>query len=230
MITSNNGLIRFLSFKSSSKRSKGSAALLDSSRSILSQDIIHESQNLRLVRLCKKYPNTHKVISMAEKYPDSLHARNSIGQTPLHVATSHALSAEIIIYLLYKYPEASSVVDTHGKSPLHYAACQSYWTVADAGVFDDTDNEDQDSVSSDSLLDPHYKDILKALAKSNPTALGHEDKSGRNPIEYAILYHASLDVIKSLQRTSVNCWRQGVSQNKSPLSDRDLHEVAGRSA
>jgi ankyrin repeat protein len=169
---------------------------------------MHKQQrpNMKLLRVCRKYPRIQDVMAVLKKHPDSLQATNDMGQTPLHVAAAHGVNAEVIMCLIAKDPQAASVADNQGKLPLHYAVKQSHWRAADGGCYldgSDVEASMNDDGDNDHLLDPVYKKMVKALATAYPQALCHEDNNGCNPIEYALMNDASLDVVMTLQRTAV---------------------------
>jgi ankyrin repeat protein len=194
-----------------------------------------QRHNMKLIQLCRKYPRIQDVMTVLEKHPDSLQATNNMGQTPLHVAAAHGVNAEVVMYLLGKDPQAASVVDNQGKLPLHYAAKQSHWRAEDGVCFlniSDVEAVMNGESDDDHVLDPMYKNMVKAVAKAYPKALSHEDDNGCNPIEYALMNDASLDVVKTLQRTAVNSLRQRAApvMFTKPLKEHDRCAVAGKSA
>lgn len=64
------------------------------------------------------------VLALAEKvvslYPKSVSSRNTLGETPLHVALqSDSPSVELVIFLLRHDPKAATVLTNDGKLPIH---------------------------------------------------------------------------------------------------------------
>jgi len=163
----------------------------------------HES--MKLINSCRKAPTLHKVMVVAEKYPDLLKVRNLENQSALHVAAEHGAPVDVILFLYSKMPEMCSEEDAQGRLPLHYAAQAQKWRVADLGLFD-----------TDDFLEKEYESMIKVLSIANPLGAIHDDKHGISPIEYALMNDAPFSIVRYLQLVST----EGCSQVSQEASER----------
>jgi hypothetical protein len=149
----------------------------------------------RLLNVLAKTPFLWAVRNVVEQCPDSARAVNTVGRTPLHVASVPGASSDVILYLVQAFPQACQVIDFDGMTPLHYVARASCWTKTGNGILWGTNGGDFEG--------PTYSDMVKVMVQVHPGAVSIEDKDGCNPIEYALLHDAPLDVVHTLQRASV---------------------------
>ena len=241
VIATNMGIRRFLSHRGAredardelrriaadqkSQRSGCTASVCDSEDELNTEEIKIAGNHLLLV--CHEDPTLHNVIQVLKDYPDAAKTVNSRQQTPLHVAAANGASTDVLHYLLDQYPEACALSDEEGKYPLHYLSHASFWTPAGRGVFWD----------GASLVGPTYHEMVKMLCKAFPAATLREDEEGCNPIEYAVTHNATLEVIRSLQRTSVR-FQQAHAKHKyettpvasCPVTSKYMKSYAGRTA
>jgi len=201
-----------------------------------------EAQN-KLLYLCKRYPTFQAVKTIVEEHPGSVKAVNNKGQTPLHVATAYGASPAVIMYLTLQYPEACSIADHERKLPLHYVSCCSEWLKGDGfdtdfGIFDGIMPQTSGGITTgeSDLYEAGYVDMLRVVCRANPEAVHCEDSQGCNPIEYALIEGAPINIVRLLQRASVKNWKEMVKQRRCgvtaqfKIAEQQRNSVAGRSA
>jgi hypothetical protein len=166
----------------------------------------------KLTKACKRDRSLKEIKSIVDKFPDSVTLADLQGYTALHVSADNATSPAVLLYLLQLFPEACSLADKQGKMPLHYVAVPSKWSARrpiGSFIFESDDGE---SVEDEMILHPQYMDLLQAFMQAYPSALAHDDFTGQNPIECALLDDAPLEVVKIMQRHSVDHLRMASNQ------------------
>jgi hypothetical protein len=73
------------------------------------------------VHLACYFASLEVVKWFAKKECGALSHSNSLGQTPLHIASESSTNPDIVIFLTAKYPDAGKAVDDSGSTPLHLA-------------------------------------------------------------------------------------------------------------
>lgn len=133
---------------------------------------------------------------LAKRYPESLCTRETKGRYPIHFACAKGLAPIAIDFLLMKLPSAAIVQDNFGKTPLHYV-CESY------------------AYNYENILDNAYRSSEKSTSKvvsmildAYPGAANVEDLYGMSPIEYAIESDMDIGIIKLMQKSSRENWRE----------------------
>ncbi|KAL7529217.1 hypothetical protein ACHAWF_002880, partial [Thalassiosira exigua] len=125
---------------------------------------------------------------MIELYPRALREEDCLGRTPLHVATGSSARPTIVKRLVVAHPQACAVQDEDGMTPLHFACdttCQ---------LFED---------GRAAPRRPPCMLTIRILLAGSLDAVVLENVDEMNPIEYALLSDASMDVINLLQRVSL---------------------------
>jgi hypothetical protein len=184
-------------------------------------DGVSPPRDLRLIEKCLRNPKLQDVQELLETHPCALQAVNRNGQTAIHVAAEHGVSADVIIYMLRKFPMACSIIDAFGRLPLHYMARSSGWVSKGGGIFEERKEN----------VHPEYVNLIKMTCEACPGALVHEDQDERSPIEYALMEGAPMDVVSILQRTSIEYQRARDSHLlKFSSLDNEINAVASTCA
>ncbi|KAL7525040.1 hypothetical protein ACHAWF_001184, partial [Thalassiosira exigua] len=149
---------------------------------------------MTLLHACVRFDVPISILDeMIKLYPHALHEVDCMGRTPLHVAAGSSASPMIIKRLTVEYPQACAVQDEDGMTPLHFACdttCQ---------LFED------DNVAP---RGPPSLMTVRILLAGSLEAVIMEDVDEMNPIEYALLSDAAMDVINLLQRASLRTQRK----------------------
>jgi hypothetical protein len=188
----------------------------------------------RLLNVLAETPFLWAVRNIVEQCPDSVRTVNTVGRTPLHVASAHGASSDVILYLVQAFPQACQVIDFDGMTPLHYVARASYWTKAGHGINWGTSN-------GGDFEGPTYSDLVKVMVQAHPGAVSIEDEDGCNPIECALLHDAPMDVVNTLQRASARVNKTqdrleksnmavGTNVAQKPLPSTQVSAMVGRAA
>jgi hypothetical protein len=118
---------------------------------------------------------------LAEEYPDTLHARDDLGGTTLHVGAAEYAPIEVIQLLTRMRPQALEERTERGENVLHCAAGRP-----------------------DAKLE-----VVLFLAAKRPQLLHEVYKCGQHPLRRAIICGAPLPVIKSLAIEAPETLREG---------------------
>jgi ankyrin repeat protein len=252
----NLGLDRFVAQQMSKREARQELRRLASEEQAAEHRAAAREKELvnMLFDACKNKPSSNEVSLIVNMCPETVKGVNEFGQTPVHVAAANGASANVIVYLLHKFPKACAMTDSSGKVPLHYVAHFSLWTVEGPSRREATSYDapvGERGQFKKFYVGPTYLDMVKLTCQANPSAILIEDMQGRNPIEYALLQDASMEVIKTLQHRSIKCLRAiqagnkmknvsaplsgdfSCSQNpvpRPPLQQQGNNLVAGRSA
>jgi hypothetical protein len=162
----------------------------------------------KLTKACKRDRSLKEIKSIVDKFPDSVKVANLQGHTALHVSADNATRPAVLLYLLELFPEACSLADNQGQMPLHYVAVPRKWSTR---IFE---SDDEWGMEDNMIVDPQYVDLLQAFVQAYPGALAHNDFSGQNPIECALLENAPLEIVKIMHRHSVQHWRMMASNRR----------------
>lgn len=138
--------------------------------------------------IVRRDPPVDLLIRMIELYPKAMAAEDCLGRTPLHVAAGCGARPRIVGTLTANYPKACDVRDEDGSTPLHFA-CDSSCEIFEGD-------------SGASLRGPPCLETVRILLAGSLEAVAAEDVNKMNPVEYALLSDAPIEVIKLLQRAT----------------------------
>jgi hypothetical protein len=148
-----------------------------------------------MLDLCRKRPSICQIMSLMERFPDSLYAMNNFGQSVVHVAAARGAPADVVIFLAKHLPRACCWTDCYGMLPLHYVAQSANWILPGSLLSENI----RDFMI---VCDPKYLDMIKTVCSAHPEGVTQEDSEGKLPIEYALLHEAPTSVIRMLQAIS----------------------------
>ena len=140
-------------------------------------------------------PPIDLVLDMLEMCPELIGTRDSLGRTPLHVATGSVASPDLIKILAHVCPTACDTQDIDGKTPLHFA-CDSSRVLFESDITGETM----------ALRQPCH-DSIRALLSESIAAVTIEDVTEMCPLEYAIMSNALPKTVKLLQHAAVRYLR-----------------------
>ncbi|KAL7531235.1 hypothetical protein ACHAWF_003681 [Thalassiosira exigua] len=166
---------------------------------------------MTLLHACVRFDVSFRLLDeMIKLYPKALSSKDFMGRTPLHVAAGSSACPTIVKRLTVEYPQACAVQDEDGMTPLHFACdttCQLF--------------EDDEAAPRGS---PKLTTVRILLAGSLD-AVVLEDADEMNPIEYALLSDASMEVINLLQRASLRVLKKKKKNQKVQVSTRPTSQT-----
>lgn len=137
----------------------------------------------------------HVVELLCNRYPQCINKPDGTGKFCTHVAAKYSALPDVMAFIISKNPAAAGCPDNHGKCPIHYVAefyskhCIRY--------------QDQYMTTEEFMLQ-----VVRLLRQAAPQCFNLEDEDGRNPIEIAIENDVGIRVIKMMQRTARDDWRE----------------------
>mmetsp|Transcript_6033 Transcript_6033/g.9853 ORF Transcript_6033/g.9853 Transcript_6033/m.9853 type:complete len:280 (+) Transcript_6033:257-1096(+) len=137
----------------------------------------------------------HVVDLLCNRYPQCVNKPDNTGKLCTHVAAKYSALPDVMAFIISKNPAAAGCPDNHGKCPIHYVAefyskhCIRY--------------EDRYVTTEDFMLQ-----VVRLLKQAAPQSFNLEDEDERNPIEIAIDNDVGIRVIKMMQRTARDDWRE----------------------
>ena len=137
----------------------------------------------------------HVVDLLCNRYPQCVNKPDNTGKLCTHVAAKYSALPDVMAFIISKNPAAAGCPDNHGKCPIHYVAefyskhCIRY--------------EDLYVTTEDFMLQ-----VVRLLKQAAPQSFNLEDEDERNPIEIAIDNDVGIRVIKMMQRTARDDWRE----------------------
>jgi len=137
----------------------------------------------------------HIVELLSNRYPECLNKPDGTGKFCTHVAAKYSAPPEVMAFVISKNPAAAGCPDNHGKCPIHYVAefyskhCIRY--------------QDQYMTTEELMVE-----VVRLLKKAAPQSFNLEDEDERNPIEIAIENDVDIRVVKMMQRTARDDWRE----------------------
>lgn len=152
-----------------------------------------------------------KLLSM--RFPKCLKKPDLSGKFCTHVAAKYSAHPHVMAYIISLNPAAAGCPDSQGKCPIHYVA--EFYVKHGARYHDDVDYE--------------MLEVVRLLKKEAPQSFNVEDDDECNPIEYAIANDAEIRVIKMMQRTARDDWRE-MKQVGRGTKHEDLRSNLQRSA
>ena len=176
------------------------------------------SKQLLLHFACRFQAPLSSLILIANYFPESVEHADSIGRFPIHVASKWGALPDVCAFLIGSNPSAAGIQDSLGKTPMHYIG--EYYT-----------RTYQYNAHAVGTLEDNMKAVVKILKRAAPKSMNLEDDDEINAIEYAIEYDAPLSVIKSMQRTSRDGWRdmrQQCQGKKHSELEKDLERMSSK--
>jgi hypothetical protein len=152
-----------------------------------------------------------KLLSM--RFPKCVKKPDLSGKFCTHVAAKYSAHPNVMAYIISLNPAAAGCPDSQGKCPIHYVA--EFYVKHGARYHDDVDYE--------------MLEVVRLLKKEAPQSFNVEDDDECNPIEYAIANDAEIRVIKMMQRTARDDWRE-MKQVGRGTKHEDLRSNLQRSA
>ena len=120
---------------------------------------------------------------ICERFPECIRHEDKDGRFSLHIACSYGCSPGFISHLVNMHPLAASARDGLGKTPFHHL-CQSYMSPKH---------------KASKATVKKMKQVLWILYRKAPGSVIVEDKSGIDPIEYALESNLDMAFIRDLQ-------------------------------
>lgn len=141
----------------------------------------------------------HAPLSVVEllcnRYPQCVNKPDGTGKFCTHVAAKYSALPDVMAFLISKNQAAAGCPDNHGKCPIHYAAeFYSKHCIR---------HQDYYMTTEELMLQ-----VVRQLKKAAPQSFNLEDEDERNPIEIAIENDVGIRVIKTMQRTARDDWRE----------------------
>ncbi|KAL7528398.1 hypothetical protein ACHAWF_005756 [Thalassiosira exigua] len=190
------------------------AALSSSKRFRLISKAISECEEfngMTLLHACVRFNVPLPILEdMIKLYPQALREEDCLGRTPLHVAAGSSASPMIIKRLTVDYPHACNIQDEDGMTPLHFACdttCQ---------LFEDDEGAPRG---------PPKLTTVRILLAGSLDAVIMEDADEMNPIEYALLSDASMDVVNLLQRASLRVLKKKKNQKAQDATQPSTRQM-----
>lgn len=169
---------------------------------IISQREEFESSASLLHVVLRHNPPLEVVVDMLKMFTGEdrksvLHAKDSKGRTPLHIAAG-CEAHPMVINLLSRADNSVCVsVDNDGRTPLHLACDTSSSTIQQENA-----NLHQLEQQPQRQRSPPSYDAIRALLSESLEASLIEDAEEMSPLEYAIVLEASMDVVNLLQKAT----------------------------
>lgn len=154
------------------------------------------------------------VILLSNRYPLCLNKPDLSGKFCTHVAAKYSAHPDVMAFIISKNPAAAGCPDNKGKCPIHYIA--EFYVK-------------HGSLHHKECVDELMLDTVRLLRQAAPQSFNLEDQEERNPIEYAIENDADIRVIKMMQRTARDDWRE-MKQSGYGMKHEDLAKSIEKSA
>lgn len=153
---------------------------------------------------------------LSNSYPQCVNKPDDTGKFCTHVAAKYSALPNVMAYIISINPAAAGITDNQGMCPIHY--------VAEFYLKHSIRYQDQYMTSEELMLE-----VVRLLKQAAPQSFHLEDQDERNPIEIAIENDVGLRVIKMMQRTSRDDWRE-MKQSGHGVKHEDLAKNVERSA
>lgn len=129
------------------------------------------------------------------RYPQCVNKPDGTGKFCTHVAAKYSALPDVMAYIISKNPAAAGCPDNHGKCPIHY--------VAEFYIKHSIRYEDQYMTTEELMLQ-----VVRLLKQVVPQSFNLEDEDERNAIEIALESDVGIRVVKMMQRTARDDWRE----------------------
>ncbi|KAK1742497.1 hypothetical protein QTG54_007062 [Skeletonema marinoi] len=126
----------------------------------------------------------HIVELLSNRYPECLNKPDGTGKFCTHVAAKYSAPPEVMAFVISKNPAAAGC-------PTTTASVQF------------TTYQDQYMTTEELMVE-----VVRLLKKAAPQSFNLEDEDERNPIEIAIENDVGIRVVKLMQRTARDDWRE----------------------
>mmetsp|Transcript_3496 Transcript_3496/g.7429 ORF Transcript_3496/g.7429 Transcript_3496/m.7429 type:complete len:263 (-) Transcript_3496:137-925(-) len=154
------------------------------------------SKKLLVHFACRFQAPLTTLMTLAKAFPEGLLHADKSGRYPIHVASKWGAPPDVMQWLVNSNKAAASIQDQVGKTPMHYIG--EFYTRT--YQYDD--------------LEKSMNTIVKLLKEAAPSSVILEDHEEFNAIEYAIENDAPLSVVKTMQRSSRDGWRDLKTQEQ----------------
>jgi hypothetical protein len=153
---------------------------------------------------------------LSTRYPQCFIKPDGSGKFCIHVAAKYSAPPDVMAYIISKNRAAAGCPDNLGKCPIHY--------VAEFYLKHSIRYQDQYMTTEELMLD-----VVRLFKQVAPQSFNLEDQDERNPIEIAIENDVGIRVIKMMQRTARDDWRemkQSCQGVKHEILAKNLEESA----
>jgi len=132
---------------------------------------------------------------LSKRYPQCFSKPDVTGKFCIHVAAKYSAHPDVMAYIISKNRAAAGCPDNLGKCPIHY--------VAEFYLKHSIRYQDQYMTTEELMLE-----VVRLFKQVAPQSFNLEDQDERNPIEIAIENDVGIKVIKMMQRTARDDWRE----------------------